>query len=104
MSATVPGQRVVVIGGGITGLTTSYRLCQAAHEHHLPLTVTLLEASGRLGGVIATTQHQEFVLEHGPDCFISSKPWGVALCEELGLARPTHGHHDAVSAEFYRAR
>ena len=86
MSATIPGQRVVVIGGGITGLTTSYRLCQAAHERRLPLTVTLLEASGRLGGVIATTQHQEFVLEHGTDCFLSSKPWGVALCEELGLA------------------
>jgi oxygen-dependent protoporphyrinogen oxidase len=66
-------------------LTTSYRLCQAAHERHLPLTVRLLEASARLGGAIATTRHQEFVLEHGPDCFISSKPWGVALCEELGL-------------------
>jgi oxygen-dependent protoporphyrinogen oxidase len=35
--------------------------------------------------VIATSQHQGLLLEHGPDCFISSKPWGVRLCEELGL-------------------
>ena len=86
MSETVPCQRVVVIGGGITGLTACYRLGHAAPVHPLPLQVTLLEASGRLGGVIATSHHQECLLEHGPDCFISSKPWGVALCEELGLS------------------
>jgi oxygen-dependent protoporphyrinogen oxidase len=77
--------RVVVIGGGITGLTTCYRLWHAAQTHHLSLAVTLLEGSGRLGGVIATSADQGYILEHGPDCFISSKPWGVKLCEELGL-------------------
>ncbi len=50
-------KRVVVIGGGITGLTTAYRLTQAAQERGLPLEVVLLEASGRLGGTI-TTHHQ----------------------------------------------
>jgi oxygen-dependent protoporphyrinogen oxidase len=85
MSTPVPAQRVVVIGGGITGLTTAYRLCQAARQQHLPLTVMLLEASARPGGIIATSHHQDFLLEHGPDCFISAKPWGVALCEALGL-------------------
>jgi protoporphyrinogen/coproporphyrinogen III oxidase len=86
VSETVPRQHVVVIGGGITGLTACYRLGHAARVHTLPLEVTLLEASGRLGGVVATSHHQECLLEHGPDCFISSKPWGVALCEELGLS------------------
>jgi oxygen-dependent protoporphyrinogen oxidase len=80
-----PRPRVVVIGGGITGLAACYRLRRTADAHGLPLDITLLEASGRLGGVIATSHHQDLLLEHGPDCFIASKPWGIRLCEELGL-------------------
>lgn len=86
MSDAAPRKHVVVVGGGITGLTACYRLCQAAREHTLPLDVTLLEASGRLGGIVATSQQQGLLLEHGPDCFITSKPGGVRLCEELGLS------------------
>jgi protoporphyrinogen/coproporphyrinogen III oxidase len=78
-------RRVVVIGGGITGLTTAYRLTQAIQERELPLDVVLLEASGRLGGTIATHHQHELLMEQGPDCFLSAKPWGVRLCEELGL-------------------
>src|SRR5262249_357767 len=76
---------VVVIGGGITGLTAAYRLAQAAQGPEVPLEVVLLEASGRLGGTIATHSQDELLLEQGPDCFLSAKPWGVRLCEELGL-------------------
>ncbi len=47
-------KRVVVIGGGITGLTAAYRLRQVAQARGLPLEVILLEASERLGGTIAT--------------------------------------------------
>ena len=79
------GKRVVVIGGGITGLTAAYRLVQAAQVHAYPLEVVLLEASGRLGGTIATHSQDGLLMEQGPDCFLSAKPWGVRLCEELGL-------------------
>ncbi|MDH3600442.1 MAG: protoporphyrinogen oxidase [Candidatus Tectomicrobia bacterium] len=78
--------KVVVIGGGITGLTASYRLHRAAHEGHLPLQVTLLEASDHLGGIIATSQKDGLLIEHGPDSFITTKPAGVQLCEELELS------------------
>ena len=47
-------KRVVVIGGGITGLTAEYRLTQGAQARGYPLEVILLEASERLGGTIAT--------------------------------------------------
>jgi oxygen-dependent protoporphyrinogen oxidase len=77
--------RVVVVGGGITGLAAGYYLHQEAQRHGLSLQLTLLEASDRLGGVIGTSHDQGLLLEHGPDCFISSKPWGMQLCEELGL-------------------
>jgi oxygen-dependent protoporphyrinogen oxidase len=78
-------KQVVVIGGGITGLTTCYRLHRQASARSLPLDILLLEAGGRLGGLLATTYEQEVLLEHGPDCFITNKPWGVQLCEELEL-------------------
>jgi len=78
-------KRVVVIGGGITGLTACYRLTQQAQAGGLPLDVVLLEAGDRLGGVIATRQRDGLLLEEGPDCFLTTKPEGVELCDELGL-------------------
>lgn len=78
-------KQVVVVGGGITGLTTCYRLHRQARERSLPLDITLLEAGGRVGGILDTTHEQGVLLEHGPDCFITNKPWGVQLCEELQL-------------------
>ncbi len=78
-------KQVVVIGGGITGLTTCYRLQRQAVEHALPLDMVLLEAGDRVGGILATTYEDGVLLEHGPDCFITNKPWGVELCEELEL-------------------
>jgi oxygen-dependent protoporphyrinogen oxidase len=77
---------VVVIGGGITGLAAAYRLTQAAQGCDSPLEVILLEASGRLGGMVATHYQDGLLMEQGPDCFLSAKPWGVQLCEELGLS------------------
>ena len=75
----------MVIGGGITGLTACYRLTQQARVDGLPLDVVLLEASDRLGGVIATRHEDGLLIEEGPDCFLTTKPAGVELCSELGL-------------------
>lgn len=85
MSDATQRKQVAVIGGGITGLTTCYRLQRQASEHALPLDIALLEAGGRVGGILATTQEGGVLLEHGPDCFLTNKPWGVELCEELEL-------------------
>ncbi|MGE3538117.1 MAG: protoporphyrinogen oxidase [Candidatus Tectimicrobiota bacterium] len=85
MPDTASPKRVIVVGGGITGLTVCYRLQRAAQEQGLALDVRLLEASGRLGGLIGTAYEQDCVLEQGPDCFLAAKPWGMRLCEDLGL-------------------
>jgi len=47
--------------------------------------LTLLEADDRLGGTIATERTQGFLIEAGPDSFMSEKPWALALAERLGL-------------------
>ncbi len=83
--------RVAVIGGGITGLTTCYRLQRVAHERNLPLQIILFEASDRLGGIIATSREGELLIEHGPDSFITTKPAGIELCEELELGEELIG-------------
>ena len=72
--------RVAVIGGGISGLTTAYRLAAAGVD------VTVHEASDRPGGKLGTVQVGDVRLETGADSFVARKPWAVDLCRELGLA------------------
>lgn len=81
-----PAYRVIVIGGGISGLAAAHRLAEIGRQPRLPLAVTLLEASDRFGGVIETRRANGFLLESGPDAFLAEKPWAEALCQRLGLA------------------
>ncbi|HTH65636.1 MAG TPA: protoporphyrinogen oxidase, partial [Gemmatimonadales bacterium] len=71
--------RVVVIGGGITGLAAARRLADAGASF------LLCEASPRLGGKIVTERVGGFTIEGGPDCFLAAKPDGVGLVRQLGL-------------------
>lgn len=79
-------KRIAVVGGGITGLATAYFLRQRAQALQQPLEVVLVEAASRLGGKIATERVQGFLVEGGPDAFLTQKPWALQLCEQLGLA------------------
>jgi oxygen-dependent protoporphyrinogen oxidase len=76
---------VIVVGGGIAGLAAAHRLVELARDEGRPLDLVLLEAAGRLGGTIRTERVDGFLLEAGPDSFISEKPWGLALAERVGL-------------------
>ena len=75
--------RIAVVGGGITGLAAAYAL--RGHD------VTLLERDARLGGKILTERIDGFLLEAGPDSFLTTKPQAVALCREVGLADQLRG-------------
>lgn len=85
---------VIVIGGGIAGLTSAYALQEQARAAQLPLRCTLIEARPRLGGVIFTERVDGFVIEAGPDSLLTQKPWGVELCQELGIADRLIGTND----------
>lgn len=73
--------RVVIIGGGISGLAAAHRVLELNQAAH----VTILEASNRLGGTVQTETRDGFLIERGPDSFISEKPQAVALAKRLGL-------------------
>lgn len=81
---------IVVIGGGIAGLSAAYYASKIADTQ-----VTLLESSNRWGGKITTDRVSfddgQFIIEGGPDTFLATKLWGVALCKELGLDKRLHG-------------
>ncbi|SCC01865.1 protoporphyrinogen oxidase [Bacillus mycoides] len=78
-------KKVVIIGGGITGLTTMYNLQKEIREKNLPIDALLIEASGKLGGKIQTVQKDGFTIERGPDSFLARKESAAKLVKELGL-------------------
>lgn len=97
-------KRVVIIGGGITGLTAVYRLQCEARQHNLPLDITLLEREARLGGKILTVREHDCVIEGGPDSFLASKPQAIQLCEQLGIAERLIGTNDAQKRTYIYSR
>lgn len=76
-------RRVVVVGGGVAGLATAYRLVSASEG----LDVTVLEAGPETGGKVGSVEVGGLRLDAGPDSLIARKPWAVQLARELGLAR-----------------
>ncbi len=82
---STPVPRIVIVGGGISGLAAANRILEESQRLQKPVQLRLLEAASRLGGVIHTVERDGFVLEGGPDSFISEKPWALALCRRLGL-------------------
>jgi oxygen-dependent protoporphyrinogen oxidase len=77
--------RLVVIGGGIAGLSAAHRAVEHARERGQGIALTLLEAGDRLGGIVQTERRDGFLVESGPDSFISEKPWALALCRRIGV-------------------
>ena len=78
-------KKIVVIGGGITGLSAANRLVELSKETNIDIEIILLEQSGRIGGVISTLEKNGFLIEEGPDSFITTKPWALNLSNRLGL-------------------
>lgn len=79
--------RVVIAGGGISGLATGW-LVQEALRDALPpqgAEVMVLEPERRPGGKIRTVSEAGYRVEAGPNGFLDSKPWTLDLVKRLGL-------------------
>jgi len=76
---------VVVIGGGITGLSTAYYLQKNIQSNNLDVNIVLVEANDRLGGKVRTLHEGEFTMESGADSIVTRKTNVAPLIEELGL-------------------
>jgi oxygen-dependent protoporphyrinogen oxidase len=76
-------KRIAIIGAGISGLTTAYKLKKMGLKD---IELKVYEKSSRAGGTILTERYSGFTIEGGPDCFITEKPWAMELAKELGLS------------------
>ncbi len=77
--------RVTIIGAGVSGLAAAHRLLELSKEKNFPLELNILDAGEKAGGTLSTVEDNGFVMEEGPDCFITEKPAALELCKKLGL-------------------
>ena len=77
---------VVIVGGGITGLATAWYLEKASRQSGTDLSIVLVEREDGLGGKISRLNEDGFIVEGGPDGFLTRKPWAFELANELGIA------------------
>ena len=88
--------KTVIIGGGIAGLATAFYLQEAGHADF-----TLIECAPRCGGKITSLEDNGFLVEGGPDSFITQKTAALDLCTRLGLAGELVGSNTGKSAATY---
>ncbi len=97
-------KQIVVVGGGISGLTAAYTLSKKHSEADSGAKIIVLEKASRWGGKILTERIAwdggDFVIEGGPDTFLATKPWAVKLCQELGIAERLLGTNPHQRATY----
>ena len=76
---------VVIVGGGISGLSTAFFVMEEAKKAQRDVQCTVIERDVRWGGKILTNYTEDLLIEGGPDSFLTSKPWAMELCKTLGL-------------------
>jgi protoporphyrinogen oxidase len=92
-------KRIAIVGGGIAGLTAAYELSRLANSG-AAVEAVLFEASPRLGGIVETVREGGFVIECGPDAWVTEKPWARELADELSLADQVMPSNDATRKTY----
>jgi protoporphyrinogen/coproporphyrinogen III oxidase len=92
-------KRIAIVGGGIAGVAAAYELARMARDG-AAMQVVLFEAATRLGGIVETVREGGFVMECGPDAWVTEKPWARELAEELGLGHEVMASNDATRKTY----
>lgn len=93
-------RQAIIIGGGISGLSTAWLLRQQAQASGIPLQITLLEQEGQVGGKIRSIRDNGFICEWGPNGFLDNKPQTLELCRALGIEDRLHRSNDNARKRF----
>ncbi len=83
----------------MAGLAAAYELNRLQHGG-ADVTFTLVEASERLGGILETRRENGFIVECGPDAWVTDKPWAREVAEELGLSDELMVSNDATRITY----
>jgi protoporphyrinogen/coproporphyrinogen III oxidase len=72
-------ERLVVVGGGISGLAAAWFAAEAGYQ------VTVLEASPRVGGKLQVEEVAGVAVDVGAEALLTARPEGLDLLAALGL-------------------
>lgn len=78
-------QKIVIIGGGLSGLSTAYLIKKQIDEHKLNAEVIVVEKDNRLGGKIQSTSINGYLCEWAANGFLNNKSQTLELCKSLGI-------------------
>ena len=87
-------RKVVVVGGGITGLTAAYTLQRQSEQSNIEMDIVLIEASHRVGGKIETIRKDGYVMERGPESFFDPENTMRELARNLQIEQKIIQHND----------
>lgn len=93
-------KKVVIIGGGLSGLSTAWLLNQQAKKYQIPVEITLFEKDQQPGGKIRSVREDGFLCEWGPNGFLDNKPQTLELCRNMGISDRLHRSNDNARKRF----
>ncbi len=96
--------RLIVVGGGISGLATAFRIGQKFAGSGRALEIEVLEEEDRPGGKIRSEQIDGYVFEWGPNGFLDGKPDTLDLCRDLGIESDLLASSDAARKRYVLSR
>ncbi len=108
MAQRIP-QKVLVVGGGISGLATAFEMQRLARERGESLIVEVLEAEPWVGGKLRSRRHEGFLIEESANGWLRASGATDALCEAAGVgpsivqAGEAAGHRYLVAKGKLRA-
>ncbi len=94
-------KKIAIIGGGITGLSAAFYLQEYARG---AVDYTLIERAPELGGKITSARENGFIVEGGPDSFLSQKTAIMDLCRTLGLSDQLIGSNSSGRSTYVWSR
>lgn len=92
--------RVIVVGGGVSGLSTAFYIEKKAKEAGKKIELTVLESSKRLGGKAWTYEEEGFACESGVNGFLDNKPSTLELCSDIGISDELLPSNDSARKRF----
>jgi oxygen-dependent protoporphyrinogen oxidase len=93
-------KKVIIIGGGISGLSTAWLLRDKANAAGIELDISLLEKEQQAGGKIKSIKADGYTCEWGPNGFLDSKPQTLDLCRSIGVEKNLHRSNDNARKRF----
>jgi len=93
-------KKIVIIGGGISGLATAWLLRSKAQSAGKDLEITLLEKDPQAGGKIRSIKSDGYTCEWGPNGFLDSKPQTLDLCRAIGVENNLQRSNDNARKRF----